>query len=239
MELAPESRMKSRGSRPFTRTGRSTVLPHSGNGTRTGRRGGGSGALPESTCRAVAVERQARELTSASQMRLRFSRMRRMVRHSPPRCLNAISAGGGRAALTGGADVTDAGTRRESSRLTAEHAPEVRLVGETRVECHIGERDVAALYPFARPFDAKSVDVAGHRTAHVRVKGARQVSRMNSRDASERLVIEAAAEVCADELPRCREPARWAPARRGARVVRLGEKSVHEALDGEVGDRIV
>src|SRR5439155_10518907 len=86
--------------------------------------------------------------------------------------------------------------------LTAEHEREVRLVGETRVECHFGEGDVAALYPFARPFDAKSVDVAGHRTAHVRVKGARQVSRMNSRDASERLVIEAAAEVCADELPR-------------------------------------
>ena len=79
----------------------------------------------------------------------------------------------------------------------------MRLVGETRVECHIGERDVAALYPFARPFDAKSVDVASHRTAHVRVKGASQVSRMNSRDASERLVIEAAAEVCVDELPRC------------------------------------
>src|SRR5207247_7896987 len=101
------------------------------------------------------------------------------------------------------------------------------------------ESNASPIYPFSRPFDAKSVDVARYRTAHVRVKRARQVSRMNSRDASERLVIEAAPEVRADELPRCGEPARWATARRGARVVRLGEKSVHEALDCEVGDRIV
>jgi hypothetical protein len=62
---------------------------------------------------------------------------------------------------------------------------------------------------------------------------------MDPSHSSERLVIEAAAEVRADELQRYGEPARWAAVQGGRRVVGLGEKPMQEALDRQAGNRIV